>query len=403
MKLLLFCVLIVSFSPCAFAAQENPTVSHDSPFRFPLNSIQSEGDKPIVVDSASSGNRKISIVEIYKQGHTPESEHLRAHGTIYVYFAPFYLELDEDGTISRSDVMWGTRLEIVAISDKKCWIASDSLKPRYVEEIYEIDLRKALPRSPESLPREPLLDFFDKCGLLFSRPGNRVSYSVSEDGETLILTPHKPGMQPEDFPVKEFVYKASPEQAENEARSNPSGNREDPKSGHRAPRRKRATGDLTPEDAKKLNFLWENLSPEALKEIEDLTPREILSKYSGYLSRNKTWKVAPAEINRVRERIKSKKLHVREQGTIPPEYRSNKQTCTWALSCLPQIYSYAIGTIKGQKVGPPDVCIEDNDFFYMWLKEQPEKGEMIEKKTFKVYSWTFNEIEGPSENDSRSR
>ena len=214
---------------------------------------------------------------------------------------------------------------------------------------------------------------------------------------------NKPGMQPEDFPVKEFVYKASPEQAENEARSNPSGNREDPKSGHRAPRRKRATGDLTPEDAKKLNFLWENLSPETLKEIEDLTPREILSKYSGYLFRNKTWKVAPAEINRARERIKSKKWHVREQGTIPPEYRSNKQTCTWALSCLPQIYSYAIGTIKGKKVGPPDVCIEDNDFFYTWLKEQPEKGEMIEKKTFKVYSWTFNEIEGPSENDSRSR
>ncbi|MBR5623221.1 MAG: hypothetical protein IKW49_08565 [Opitutales bacterium] len=44
-----------------------------------------------------------------------------------------------------------------------------------------------------------------------------------------------------------------------------------------------------------------------------------------------------------------------------------------------------------------------NDFFYMWLKEQPGKGEMIEKKTFKVYSWTFNAIEGPSENDSRSR
>jgi hypothetical protein len=118
--------------------------------------------------------------------------------------------------------MWGTRQEIVAISDKKCWIASDSLKPRYVEEIYEIDLRKALPRSPKLLPQEPLHQFFEDCGLRFHRPGNRVSYSVSDDGETLILTPHKPGKKPEDFPVKEFVYKASPEEAENETYSNSS-------------------------------------------------------------------------------------------------------------------------------------------------------------------------------------
>ena len=228
MKVLLFCVLIAIFSPCAFAAKENSAASHDSPFRFPLNSILSEGDKPIVVDSASSGKRKISIVEIYKQGYTPESEYLRARGTMYVYSAPFYLELDEDGTISRTNVMWGTRLEIVAISDKKCWIASDSLKPRYVEEIYEIDLRKALPRSPDFLPQEPLHQFFKDCELRFHHPGNRVSYSVSEDGETLILTPHKPGKQPEDFPVKEFVYKVSPEQAESEMRSNSSERRESP-------------------------------------------------------------------------------------------------------------------------------------------------------------------------------
>ncbi len=226
MKVLLFCVLTAIFSPCAFASKENPAASHDSPFKFPLNSIQSEGDKPIVVDSASSGKRKISIVEIYKQGYTPESEHLRTHGTIYVYSAPFYLELDEDGTISQTDVMWGTRLEIVAISDKKCWIASDSLKPRYVEEIYEIDLRKALPRNPESLPQEPLHQFFKDCGLRFHRPGNRVSYTVSEDGETLILTPHKPGKQPEDFPVREFVYRVSPEQAESETLSDSSERRE---------------------------------------------------------------------------------------------------------------------------------------------------------------------------------
>ncbi len=147
---------------------------------------------------------------------------------MYAYSAPFYLELDADGTISRTDVMWGTRLEIVAISDKKCWIASDSLKPRYVEEIYEIDLRKALPRSPKLLPQEPLHQFFKDCELRFHRPGNRVSYSVSEDGETLILTPHKPGKQPEDFPVKEFVYKVSPEQAESEMRSNSSERRESP-------------------------------------------------------------------------------------------------------------------------------------------------------------------------------
>ena len=226
MKILLFFFLSAIFSLHMLAAKENPAASHDSPFRFPLNSIQSKGDKPIVVDSASSGKRKISIVEIHKQGYTPESEHLRAHGTMYVYSAPFYLELDADGTISRTDVMWGTRLEIVAISDKKCWIASDSLKPRYVEEIYEIDLRKALPRSPKLLPQEPLHQFFEDCGLRFHRPGNRVSYSVSDDGETLILTPHKPGKKPEDFPVKEFVYKDSSEETESKARSDSSNNHE---------------------------------------------------------------------------------------------------------------------------------------------------------------------------------
>ncbi len=42
--------------------------------------------------------------------------------------------------------------------------------------------------------------------------------------------------------------------------------------------------------------------------------------------------------------------------------------------------------INGRQVGPPGVCIEDESFFYMWLKDQPERGEIIEKKTFKLYS-----------------
>ena len=148
---------------------------------------------------------------------------------------------------------------------------------------------------------------------------------------------------------------------------------------------------LSLEETKKLNFIRGNLDPDALREIENLSPLEILSKYSGYLYFNKTWSVDESEIAQVREWIKSKNWHLHEQGTIPLEYRNSKQNCAGALSCLRRLRSYAIGTINGNQVGPPDVCIEDESFFYMWLKEQPEQGEIIEKKTFNLYSWTFEE------------
>ena len=152
---------------------------------------------------------------------------------------------------------------------------------------------------------------------------------------------------------------------------------------------------LSSEETKKLNFIRENLDPDTLSEIDNLSPREILSKYSGYLYFNKTWSVDEAEIAQVRDRIKSKKWHIHDQGAIPSEYRQSKQTCAWALSCLRRLHSYALGTINGKQVGPPDVCIEDESFFYMWLKNQPERGEIIEKKTLNLYSWTFDEAEMP--------
>ncbi len=227
MKALLVLFWISGLCSASFLWASNEEANpRKSVFFKPPKEVFSEGDQHIVIDSKSFGNHKISLIEIYKQNYTPEDPNQRLHGTLYVYPALFYLKTEVNGKTSQTDVIWGTRLELVAISDKKCWITSDSAFPRNIAKIYEVDFREPLPQTPKVLPREPLLDFFDKCGLLFSRPGNRVSYSVSEDGETLILTPHKPGKQPEDFPVKEFVYKVSPEQTESEMLSDSSERRE---------------------------------------------------------------------------------------------------------------------------------------------------------------------------------
>ena len=198
------------------ASAEAPTVRRHVPFDLSLEEIASDGDRHVTVDSTTCGNTKISIVEIFKPGQTPEDAKQRIRGPVYTYTGFFYFETNTHGNISRSNITGATKLEIVASSDKKCWVTSDSIFPRDVIRIYEIDLREPLPKKPKALPREPLRDFLNVCGIRFSHPGNRVSYSVSEDGETLILTPHKPGKKPEDFPVKEFVYKDSSEETEGE-------------------------------------------------------------------------------------------------------------------------------------------------------------------------------------------
>ena len=225
MKILFALLSGLSLTLLAMASQEPAVVRKLGEFCYSLEEIASDADRHVVVDSATSGNMQISIIEIYKQGLTPENETQRIRGG-YVYAGYFYLETKRDGIVSRSDAILGVKLAIVSTSDKKCWIAFNSLRPRQPEKIYEIDFRKGLPRNPQSLPQEPLQTFLRRCDLRFTHPDDRLSYSVSDDGETLILTPHKPGKKPEDFPIKEFVYKDSPEQTESEVRSNSSNNHE---------------------------------------------------------------------------------------------------------------------------------------------------------------------------------
>ena len=228
MKTLFALLSVLSLTLLAMASQEPAAARKLGEFCYSLEEVASDGDRHVLVDSATCGDMQISIIEIYKQGLTPENETQRIRGAGYVYAGYFYLEARKDGIVSRSNAILGVKLEIVSTSNKKCWIAFNSLRPRQPEKICEIDFRKGLPENPKFLPQEPLQTFLRRCDLRFTHPDDRLSYSVSKDGETLILTPHKPGKKPEDFPVKEFVYKVSPEQTESEARSNSSGNHESP-------------------------------------------------------------------------------------------------------------------------------------------------------------------------------
>ncbi len=63
---------------------------------------------------------------------------------------------------------------------------------------------------------------------------------------------------------------------------------------------------LSLEAIEQLNFIRKDSDTDTLSEIENLSPQEILSKYSGYLYFNKTWSVDEPEMAQVCERIKSK-------------------------------------------------------------------------------------------------
>ena len=144
-------------------------------------------------------------------------------------------------------------------------------------------------------------------------------------------------------------------------------------------------------DRRKIEFLKMRLNPEALEKLKNLPDNEILEKFSGYLHRDRTWSVDGVEKETVLTHIRSGKAKITPQGFLPKEFRSMKQTPAWALSVLYRTISCPI-TWKGEdgrEFGFPNVCIEDDEHYYMWFKGRPDIGRIIEKKTFAQYSWRF--------------
>ena len=144
-------------------------------------------------------------------------------------------------------------------------------------------------------------------------------------------------------------------------------------------------------DRRKIEFLKMRLNLEALEKLKNLPDNEILEKFSGYLHRDRTWSVDGVEKETVLTQIRSEKAKITPHGFLPEEFRSMKQSPAWALSVLYRAISCPIiwKGEDGREFGFPNVCIEDDDRYYLWFKGRPEIGEIIEKKTFARYSWSF--------------
>lgn len=154
---------------------------------------------------------------------------------------------------------------------------------------------------------------------------------------------------------------------------------------------KQAFDEKSNQDEIKIEFLKMRLSEETLEKLKNLSDHELLAKYSGYLHRDRTWSLDSEEKETVLTHIRSGKAKITPQGFLPKEFRSMKQTPAWALSVLYRTISCPI-TWKGEdgrEFGFPNVCIEDDEHYYMWFKGRPDIGRIIEKKTFAQYSWRF--------------